>query len=74
MPAGSYSITMDNVRGPALLTTTDGRGRCLVLAAAGRFGNHGQPTGLLITRIEGERTVRSLNWREGGRNFVYRAV
>jgi hypothetical protein len=28
-------------------------------------------TGLLITRKEGERRVRSLNWQEGGRNFVY---
>jgi hypothetical protein len=29
---------------------------------------------LLITRIEGERRVRSLNWREGGRNLVYEPI
>jgi hypothetical protein len=70
LPAGTYLIIMDNVRGPALLTTTDGRGRCLLQAGFVDSATDGA-TGLLITRKEGERRVRSLNWQEGGRNFVY---
>jgi hypothetical protein len=71
LSAGTYSITMDSVRGPALVTTIDGRGRCLVRAAVVDSATDGLATGLLITRNEGERTVRSLNWHEGGRKFVY---
>ena len=74
LPAGTYSITMDNVRGPALLTATDGQGRCLVQAGFVDSASVGVATGLLITRIEGERRVRSLNWREGGRSFVYEPI
>lgn len=74
LPAGTYSITMDNVRGPALVTTTDGRGRLLVQAGLVDSATAGRATGLLITRIEGERRVRSLNWQEGGRNFVYEPI
>ena len=74
LPAGTYSITMDSVRGPALLAATDGRDRCLVQAALVDSASVGVATGLLITRVEGERTVRSLNWREGGRSFVYEPI
>jgi hypothetical protein len=71
LPAGTYLITIDSVRGPALVTTTDGRGRCLVLQALVDSATESRATGLLISRIEGERSIRSLNWREGGRSFVY---
>jgi hypothetical protein len=71
LPAGTYLIKIDSVRGPALVTTTDGRGRCLVLPALVDSATESRASGLLISRIEGERRVRSLNWREGGRSFVY---
>jgi len=71
LPAGTYLITIDSVRGPALVTTTDGRGLCLVSPALVDSTTEKRPTALLISRIEGERSVRSLNWREGGRSFVY---
>jgi hypothetical protein len=74
LPAGTYLITIDSVRGPALVTTTDGRGRCLVLPALVDSATEGRATGLLISRIEGERAIRSLNWREGGRSFVYQPI
>jgi hypothetical protein len=74
LPAGTYSITMDSVRGPALVTTTDGRSRCLVQAGLVDSATEGRATGLLITRIEGERRVRYLNWQEGGRSLVYEPI
>jgi hypothetical protein len=72
LSAGSYSITMDSVRGPALVTPTVGRGPGLVIFGSLDSASPGRPTGLLVTRIEDARIVRSFNWREGGKNFVYK--
>jgi len=74
LPPGMYSITMASVRGPALIATADGRGRCLTQATQVGSAMQGQPTGLMIAVSAGERTVRSFNWREGGRSFVYPLV
>ena len=75
LPPGQYSITIDDARRPSLVSNTvTGERRAFVMARALSDAMKGQPTGLLITKIENERRVRSFNWREGNQSFIYRAL
>lgn len=75
LPPGHYSITIDDARRPALVSNTlTGERRAFVMAGAVSDAMKGQPTALLITKIENERRVRSFNWREGNQSFIYRAL
>jgi hypothetical protein len=75
LPPGQYSITIDDARRPSLVSNTvTGERRAFVMARALSDAKKGQPTGLLITKIENERFVRSFNWREGNQSFIYRAL
>ena len=68
---GSYTISMDSTRGPAIVRTSTGAGRALVMALAVDKALTDQPTALLISQRENQRVVRSFNWREGNTAFVY---
>jgi hypothetical protein len=68
---GSYTISMDSTRGPAIVRTSTGSGRALVVARSVDKSVAGQPTALLISQRENQRIVRSFNWREGDMAFVY---
>ena len=75
LPPGHYSITIDSARGPALVSNTlTGQVSAFVTARALGDATKGQPTALLITKMENERFVRSFNWREGNKSFIYRAL
>jgi hypothetical protein len=75
LPPGHYSITIDDARRPALVSNTlTGERYAVVMARALGDAIKGQPTALLITKIENERFVRSFNWREGNQSFIYRAT
>jgi hypothetical protein len=75
LPPGHYSITIDGARRPALVSNTQTReGRAFLMAGALSDAMKGQPTALLITKIENERFVLSFNWREGNKSFIYRAL
>jgi hypothetical protein len=75
LPPGHYSITIDDARRPSLVTNTlTGERRAFVMARALSDAMKGQPTALLITKIENERFVRSFNWHEGNQGFIYRAL
>jgi hypothetical protein len=75
LPPGHYSITIDDARRPALVSSTlTGQGRAVVLARAVGDALKGQPSALLITKTESARVVRSFNWSEGNQNFIYRAL
>ena len=73
LPSGTYSITVDGPDRPALITTLTGRRVAYVMARTFDDAMKGQPTALLISNVENQRVVRSFNWREGNRNFIYRA-
>lgn len=72
LPAGEYSITFDSLSRPARVTPATGRGGVFVMALAIDDASQDQPTALLVTRGERGRIVRSFNWREGGKAFVYK--
>jgi hypothetical protein len=75
LPPGHYSITIEDARRPALVSNTLTGERCaFVMARALGDAMKGQPTALLITKMENERFVRSFNWREGNQSFMYRAL
>ena len=76
LPPGHYSITIDGVRGPAMvINTLTGQVSAFVMAGALDDATKSQPTALLITKMENDaRLVRSFNWREGNKSFVYRAL
>ena len=75
LPPGQYSITIDDARRPSLVSNTlTGERRAFVMARALSDAMKGQPTALLITKIENERFVRSFNWREGNQSFIYRVL
>ena len=76
LPPGHYSITIDDARRPApVINTLTGQVSAFVMAGALDDATKGQPTALLITKIENdERVVRSFNWREGNQSFIYRAL
>jgi hypothetical protein len=71
LPAGPYTISMDSVRGPAIVRTAAGSGRAMVLALYVEDSLKDQPTALLITKHENERFVSAFNWRGGNTAFVY---
>ena len=73
LPPGHYSIAIDRADRPALVTTPTGRVLAYVLARSFDDAMKGQPTALIITKSETQRVVRSFNWREGNRRFIYRA-
>lgn len=72
LPAGHYSITIDEARRPALVSTLSGGGRAFVMPRAVGDAMKDQPTALLITNVENQRVVRTFNWREGNQSYVYR--
>jgi hypothetical protein len=72
LPAGSYTITFDSLRGPAIVRTRTGEGRALLTPMTIDKAMKEQPSALLITRIENDHVVRYLNFREAGVSFVYR--
>ena len=75
LPPGQYSITIDDPRRPALVSNTlTGERRAVVMARATGDAMKGEPTALVITKVENDRYVRSFNWREGNQRFIYRAV
>src|SRR5260221_14233466 len=51
-----------------------GKGSAFVMTRAIGDAMKGQPTALLITKMDNERFVRSFNWREGNQRFIYRAL
>jgi hypothetical protein len=73
LPPGHYSIAIDRADRPALVTTATGRVVAFVMARSFDDAMKGQPTALIITKSETQRVVRSFNWREGSRRFIYRA-
>ena len=73
LPPGHYSITIDRADRPALVTTPTGKGLTYVIARSFDDAMTGQPTALMITKAETGRVVRSFNWQEGNRRFIYRA-
>jgi hypothetical protein len=73
LPPGHYSITIDRADRPALVTKPTGKGLTYVMARSSDDAMKGQPTGLIITKAETQRVVRSFNWRKGNRHFIYRA-
>jgi hypothetical protein len=70
---GHYSIAIDRADRPALVTTPTGKVLAYVMARSFDDAMTGQPTALMITKAETQRFVRSFNWREGNRCFIYRA-
>jgi hypothetical protein len=75
LPPGHYSIAIDDARRPALVSNTlTGQGCAFVMTRAIGDVMKGQPTALLITKMDNERFVRSFNWREGNQRFIYRAL
>jgi len=72
LPAGPYTITFDTLHGPAIVRTSTGEGRAIVMARIVDKAMKDQPSELLVTKIENQRVVRTLNLREAGVTFVYR--
>jgi len=72
LPAGPYTITFDRLQGPAIVRTSTGSGRAIVMALSVDKAMKDQPSALLITKIENQRVVRCLNVREVDTAFVYR--
>lgn len=68
---GSYTITIDRASGPAIVRTSTGSARGFVLARSVDKSSADHPTALLVSTRENQRIVRSFNWREGDRTFVY---
>jgi hypothetical protein len=73
LPPGHYSIAIDRADRPALVTMPTGKVLTYVLARSFEDAMTDQPTALMITKAETQRVVRSFNWREGNRRFIYRA-
>jgi hypothetical protein len=72
LPAGYYSITIEQADRPAAVRTATGRVVAYVMARSSDDAHQGQPTALLITKAERQHVVRTFNWREGNRRFIYR--
>ncbi|HEY2942449.1 MAG TPA: hypothetical protein VGN09_08450 [Vicinamibacteria bacterium] len=72
LPAGPYTVTFDNLRGPAIVRTSTGAGRAIVVPVTLDKAMKDQPSALLISKIENQRVVRYLNLREADTSFVYR--
>lgn len=69
---GHYSITIERADRPAAVSTPTGRVVAYVMARSFDDAQTDQATALLITKAEAQRVVRSFNWREGNRRFIYR--
>ena len=69
---GPYTISIDSVRGPAIVRTSTGAGRALVMPLTVDKAMKDHPSALLITKVENERVVRYLNFREADTSLVYR--
>ena len=69
---GSYTISIDSVRGPAIVRTSTGEGRALLMPVTVDKAMKDQPSSLLITKVENERVVRYLNFREADTSLAYR--
>jgi hypothetical protein len=74
LPAGSYRITFESAYRPALVRRTGGRGIVFVKAAFVDQAQRDQGTALLVSRGERAPIVRSFNWVEGGKSFVYSPI
>jgi hypothetical protein len=72
LPAGHYVIRIGGNGRPALVSTQAGKNVTFVMAQVVNAAATDQPTALLLTRGERERIVRSFNWREGNKSFVYK--
>jgi len=68
---GSYVITIDSQRGPAVVRTLNGEGRLIVMGLA-EEAMKDHPSSLVITKNENRREVRYLNLREVDKSFAYR--
>lgn len=71
LPAGAYTITFDNPRGPALVRSVTGEGRALVVATTVNRAMSDQPTSLVLSRSESGHDVRILNLREANLSLAY---
>jgi hypothetical protein len=69
---GHYSIAIERADRPAAVSTPTGRVVAYVMARSFDDAQAGQATALVITKAEAQRVVRSFNWREGNRRFIYR--
>ena len=74
LPAGAYTITFDNPRGPALVRSLTGEGRALVVATTVNRAISDQPTSLILSRRENGHDVRVLNLREANVSLAYGLV
>jgi hypothetical protein len=72
LSAGAYTITFDRLQGPAIVRTSTGEGRAIVMPRAVGKAMTDQPSALLITKIENRHVVRYLNLRDANVSFVYR--
>ena len=70
LPAGEYTLRMENITGPLSIVDASGRVRALVSGFADE-ATRTQPASLQITGDGAERTVRSLNCPAWGRRFIY---
>jgi hypothetical protein len=69
---GHYTIAIDRADRPAAVSTPTGRIVAYVTARSFDDARKDAPTALVITKTESQRVVRSFNWREGNRRFIYR--
>ena len=72
LPAGPYVITFDSLRGPAIVRTSTGSGRAIVMALAVDKAMKDQPSALVISQVENQHVVRYLNLREFDTAIAYR--
>jgi hypothetical protein len=72
LPAGPYTITLSGTQGPALVRSSTGEGRALVIPVTVNEAISDKPSGLLLTAVENGYDVRYLNLREVNKSFGYR--
>ena len=72
LPAGPYTVTFDSLHRPAIVRTSTGAGRAIVMALSVGKAMKDQPSALLVTKVENEHVVRYLNIREADASFAYR--
>ena len=69
---GVYTITFDTMRGPAIVRTSTGQGRAILMPVPIDKSMKDQPSALIVSRVENQRVVRYLNVRESDVSFAYR--
>jgi hypothetical protein len=74
LPAGAYTITFESAYRPAAVRRVGGRSVLFVPTRLVDDARKDQGTALLITRGEHGGIVRSFNWVEGGKSFVYKPI